>query len=234
MSDTPGRRAGWRSVVRENSLALFFAAVLVCALAGQAAAGVALFNRDQLQAGLEPVSVWRYLTSSQFGVDVMENWQSEFLQFLLFILATVWLVQRGSPESKPMAEAGRQSDEDQKVGAYADPRSPRWARERGWRLSVLSHSLGLVMGTLFVLTWSVQSIAGAVAYSEDRMRDLADPVTWTEYLRLPDFWDRTLQNWQSEFLAVLSMVVFSIYLRERGSPESKPVGVPHDATGIEG
>jgi hypothetical protein len=98
---------------------------------------------------------------------------------------------------------------------------------------VYSHSLVLVMGGIFVGSWFVQSLTGAVAYSEEQMRDLQDPVTWTEYLTLPDFWSRTLQNWQSEFLAVLCMVVFSIYLRERGSPESKPVGAPHDATGIE-
>ena len=90
------------------------------------------------------------------------------------------------------------------------------------------------MGTIFFLSWLSQSIAGAVAYSEEQMRDLQDPVTWTEYLRLPDFWSRTLQNWRSEFLAVASMVIQSIYLRERGSPESKPVGTAHAATGTEG
>ena len=89
------------------------------------------------------------------------------------------------------------------------------------------------MGSIFLLSWFVQSLTGAVAYSEEQMRYLHDPVTWPEYLREPDFWSRTLQNWQSEFLAVLSMVVLAIYLRERGSPESKPVGAPHGATGIE-
>lgn len=74
----------------------------------------------------------------------------------------------------------------------------------------------------------------AVAYSEEQLRNLQDPVTWTEYLALPEFWSRTVQNWQSEFLAVLAMVVLSIYLRERGSPESKPVGTAHEATGVEG
>ena len=220
--------------LRENSLTLFFGAIFLAALLGQAVAGVALMNEEQVSAGLEPITIVEYVTTSQFAVDVTENWQSEFLQFLLYIGATVYLLQRGSPESKKLDEAGRESDEDQKVAEYSTDDSPAWARVRGWRLSVYSRSLGLVMGTIFLLSWLTQSVTGSVAYSEEQMRDLADPVSWTQYLLLPDFWSRTLQNWQSEFLAVASMVVLSIYLRERGSPESKPVGSPHDATGVEG
>ncbi|WP_019136777.1 DUF6766 family protein [Cellulomonas massiliensis] len=220
--------------LKESSLSLFFGAIFLVALVGQAVAGVAVFNRDQLAAGLEPVTFAQYVTSSAFAVDVSENWQSEFLQFLLFIAATVFFVQKGSPESKKPDEAGRESDEDQKVGAHAQPDSPAWARVGGWRLAVYSHSLTLVMGAVFLGSWAVQSVTGAVAFSEEQLRDLQDPVTWGEYVRLPDFWSRTFQNWQSEFLAVLSMVVLSIYLRERGSPESKPVGSPHHTTGVEG
>lgn len=225
-------RAG--RVLRENSLSLFFAAIFLASLVGQAVSGVAVLNREQLEAGLEPVTLARYVVSSAFAVDVAENWQSEFLQFLLYIVATVWLLQKGSPESKSLDQPGRESDEDQKVAEHATQESPAWARVRGWRLSLYSHSLGLVMGLLFVLSWFAQSLAGAVAYSEDQLREHADPVTYGEYLLLPEFWNRTLQNWQSEFLAVLSMVVLSIYLRERGSPESKPVGASHMATGVEG
>ena len=220
--------------LRENSLTLFFGTIFLAALAGQAIAGVALMNQEQVSAGLDPITIGEYVTTSQFAVDVTENWQSEFLQFLLYIGATVYLLQRGSPESKKLDEAGRESDEDQKVAEYSTDDSPAWARVRGWRLSVYSRSLGLVMGTIFLLSWLTQSVTGSVAYSEEQMRDLADPVSWPQYLLLPDFWSRTLQNWQSEFLAVASMVVLSIYLRERGSPESKPVGSPHDATGVEG
>jgi Domain of unknown function (DUF6766) len=220
--------------LRENSLTLFFGTIFLAALAGQAIAGVALMNQEQVSAGLDPITIGEYVTTSQFAVDVTENWQSEFLQFLLYIGATVYLLQRGSPESKKLDEAGRESDEDQKVAEYSTDDSPAWARVRGWRLSLYSRSLGLVMGTIFLLSWLTQSVTGSVAYSEEQMRDLADPVSWPQYLLLPDFWSRTLQNWQSEFLAVASMVVLSIYLRERGSPESKPVGSPHDATGVEG
>jgi hypothetical protein len=174
------------------------------------------------------------VTSSSFGVDVAENWQSEYLQFLLYIWATVWLVQRGSPESKELGKEGRESDEDQKVGEHARPDSPRWARTRGLRLAVYSRSLGLAMGTIFGLSWLAQSIAGRSSFDEERLDRLQDPLSWWGYVTSSDFWNRTLQNWQSEFLAVASMVALSIYLRQRGSPESKPVGSAHDDTGVEG
>ena len=220
--------------LRENGLTLFFGVIFVVALVGQAVSGVALMNEEQLNAGLDPITIGEYVTTSAFAVDVTENWQSEFLQFLLYIVATVYFLQRGSPESKDLDEAGRESDADQKVAEFSTKHSPAWARRRGWRLSVYSRSLSLVMGAIFLGSWLTQSVTGSVAYSEEQMRELADPVSWSEYLLLPDFWSRTLQNWQSEFLAVASMVVLSIYLRERGSPESKPVGTPHDTTGVEG
>ncbi|QGQ18022.1 hypothetical protein GC089_00490 [Cellulomonas sp. JZ18] len=223
-----------RRVLKENGLSLFFLVILLLSLVGQAFTGVAFFNEEQRAAGLDPVTLGDYVLSSAFAVDVTENWQSEFLQFLLLIAAAVWLVQKGSPESKALDDAGRETDEEQKVAEHSTPESPAWARVRGWRLGVYSHSLTLVMGSIFLGSWLVQSLTGAVAYSEEQMRDLQDPVSWGEYVLLPDFWDRTFQNWQSEFLAVLSMVVLAVFLRERGSPESKPVGSSHAATGVEG
>lgn len=233
MSGGPGK-GGVLGGLRASSLSLFFAAAFLASLVAQAVSGVAVFNTDQRAAGLDPVTFGQYVASSAFWVDVTENWQSEYLQFLLFITATVWFVQRGSPESKKLEEAGRESDEDQKVGEHATPESPPWARAGGWRLAVYSRSLSLVMGAIFLGSWAAQSAAGAVAFSEEQLRELEDPVPWTEYLSMPDFWSRTFQNWQSEMLAVLSMVVLAIYLRERGSPESKPVGSSHEATGVEG
>jgi len=223
-----------RGFVRTNSLSLVFGGLFLAALIGQAFAGLAEYNNQQITDGLATVSFGRYVTSADFAVDVTENWQSEYLQFLLYIVLTVWLVQRGSPESKPLDNAGRESDEEQKVGAYADPDSPRWARVGGWRTKLFSSSLGLVMGSVFLACWLVQSVAGWSTFNEDQLRQLQDPVSWLSYVGSADFWSRSLQNWQSEFLAVGSMAVLSIYLRERGSPESKPVGTSHDATGVEG
>ena len=223
-----------RRSVRESGLTLAFTGLLLVALVGQALTGVARYNESARDAALPILTLAEYVTSSQFAVDVAENWQSEYLQFLLYILLTVWLVQRGSPESKPIDKAGRESDEDQKVGPHADASSPRWARVGGWRTALFSRSLGLVMGCIFLGSWAAQFVAGRSAYNADQLQDLQAPLSWTGYLGAPDFWNRTFQNWQSEFLAVASMVVLSIYLRERGSPESKPVGERHDATGVEG
>jgi hypothetical protein len=223
-----------RKFVQENGLTLAFGVLLLLGLVGQAISGVAEYNSQAIADGVDQISLLSYLGTSDFGVDVAENWQSEYLQFLLFVFLTVWLVQRGSPESKELDRVGRESDKDQQVGDYAEPDSPKWARAGGWRLAVYSRSLGLVMGALFLGSWVAQSIAGQSAYNEQQLRQLEEPVSWAGYVASADFWNRTTQNWQSEFLAVASMAVLAIYLRQRGSPESKPVGAPHDATGVEG
>lgn len=221
-----------RAFVKENSISLAFLVLFLGALVGQAFAGWHQFNDEQLAGGFDPIPLADYVTSSSFAVAVMENWQSEYLQFLLYVLATVWLLQRGSPESKALDQAGSGSDEAQKLGAHAGPDSPAWARVDGARGWVYSNSLGLTMGGIFLLSWLGQSIAGWATYNETMLRDLRDPVPWASYLVNADFWERTLQNWQSEFLAVGSMAVLAVYLRQRGSGESKPVGEPHDSTGV--
>ncbi len=220
--------------LRANALTLAFGALFVITLVGQALSGVADFNAQQVANGLEQVSLLEYVTSSSFGVDVMENWQSEYLQFFLYIFATVWLVQRGSSESKKPGEEGTESDKDQKIGRHADEDSPAWARTGGLRTAVFARSLGLLMGVLFLLTWAASSVAGWAAYNSEQLGEREDPVSYLGYLGAPDFWNRSFQNWQSEMLAVGSMAVFSVYLRQRGSPESKPVGAPHAVTGQTG
>ncbi|WP_305782555.1 DUF6766 family protein [Symbioplanes lichenis] len=222
-----------RRFVRENSLGLAFGGAFLIVLVLQAFAGHADYNQQQLTEGLAPISFGRYVTSASFGVDVAENWQSEYLQFFTYIFLTVWLLQKGSPESKTLDQAGRETEKEQKIGRYADADSPRWAKVHGVRLVLFSNSLGLVMGALFLLSWLAQSIAGCAAFNEEQLSDLQDPVSWGTYLTEPDFWNRTLQNWQSELLAVASMAVLSIYLRQRGSSQSKPVGSPHTATGVD-
>ncbi len=216
--------------LRDNGLSVTFGLLFLAALVGQAIAGHADFNNHQIADGGETVGFLPFLASSQFVVDVAENWQSEYLQFTLYIFATVWLVQRGSPESKKVSDAGPQTDEQQRLGAHATEDSPKWARAGGWRTAVFSNSLGVLMAGVFLLSWFAQSVAGVVVYNADQLADREAPVSWLEYLGAADFWNRTLQNWQSEFLAIGSMVVLSIYLRQRGSPESKPVGAPHVTT----
>jgi hypothetical protein len=223
-----------RRFLRDNSLSIVFLVLFLAALSGQAIAGHADFNDLADQHGNPHMSLSRYLVSSDFGSAVMENWQSEYLQFTLMILLTVWLLQRGSPESKPLDQAGRESDQAQKVGPYAQPNSPRWAKVYGIRRTIYENSLVLVMGTFWLGTWLAQSVTGVVQYNSDRIDHQEDPVAWSHYITTPNFWENTLQNWQSEFLAIGSMAILAVYLRQRGSPESKPVGAPHSATGVEG
>lgn len=223
-----------RRFLRDNGLTLFFLLIMALALAGQAVAGVLDYNDRASSQGGHPVSLWRYVTGSQFAVDVAENWQSEYLQFFLFITVTVWLFQRGSPESKSLDRPGTESDADQRVGVHARHDSPGPAKKGGLPLRLYGRSLGLTMGAIFLLSWFAQSVAGRAAFNAERLADHRDTLSWTQYLASPDFWSRTLQNWRSEFLAVASMAVFSVYLRQRGSPESKPVGAPHHTTGVEG
>jgi hypothetical protein len=223
-----------RSFVRHNGLSLAFLVLFLAALGLQGVAGHADFNEEQDRHGDPRISLGRYLVSSEFGTAVMENWQSEYLQFTLFIVLTVWLLQRGSPESKKLGSEGRESDEDQRVGEHAQPDSPRWAKMAGIGRTLYENSLLLAMGAIWIGTWFAQSITGVTEYNAERLDHQQDPVSWGDYLTRPDFWEKTLQNWQSEFLAVGSMAILAVYLRQRGSPESKPVGSPHHATGVEG
>ncbi len=223
-----------RRFVQDNGLGLFFGALFLATLVAEAFVGHADFNHGQLAHHGDPISLGRYVTSSDFVSDVFENWQSEYLQFTLFILATVWLIQRGSPESKEPGKQGGESDEDQKIGPHADERSPRWARVGGLRTWLYSNSLVIVMASIWTASWTGQAIAGRVAYNAEQLDHQEAALTFVQYVGTSDFWNRTLQNWQSELLAVGSMAVLAIYLRQRGSPESKPVGAPHASTGVEG
>ena len=223
-----------RRFLKHNGLSITFLVLFLCAVVGQAIAGHADYNEQQIRHGDPEVSLSRYVVSSDFGTAVMENWQSEYLQFTLFVLLTVWLLQRGSPESKELDKAGLESDEQQKVGPHAQQNSPRWAKVEGIRRTLYENSLLLVMGTIWIGTWFAQSVTGVTQYNSERLDHRMDGVSWSEYLTRADFWEKTLQNWQSEFLAVGSMAILAVYLRQRGSPESKPVGAPHTATGVEG
>jgi membrane protein implicated in regulation of membrane protease activity len=220
--------------VRDNGLALFFAVLFVGSLVGQAIAGHAAYNADQLAHSGETISLWRYLSTSSFGQAVMENWQSEYLQFVTFIVAATYFIQRGSTESKQPGKEGHETDEEQKVGEHADEQSPRWARAAGLRRWLFSYSLVLVMLAIFLASWFAQSVTGWSDYNAEQLEHGEEAVNWLGFVRSATFWESTLQNWQSEFLAVASMAVLSVYLRQRGSPESKPVGAPHDATAQEG
>jgi hypothetical protein len=217
-----------------NSLSIVFGLIFLASLVAQAIAGHALFNENAMAHHENTISLGRYVTSSTFGQAVMENWQSEYLQFSLYIFGTIYLIQRGSAESKKPGTAGKESDEDQLVGEHAKPESPRWARVSGTRRFVYSNSLLLLMTAIFFGTWFADSACGWSTFNQDQITHHQSTVSWWGYLGSSDFWESTLQNWQSEFLAIGSMAIFSVYLRQRGSPESKPVGAPHHETSSAG
>jgi hypothetical protein len=223
-----------RRFAHENGLSLFFGALFVATIAAQSFAGLRAHNAQQQAHGGESASWVDYVFSPEFGGAVMENWQSEFLQFTLFIVATVWLVQKGSNDSKPLDAVGLESKQKQRLEGFAPAEAPRFAKARGPARVLYENSLLAVMTALFFATWAVQSLSNWREFNAEQVEHGQSTLSWSRYLANPDFWERSLQNWQSEFLAVGTMVVFTIYLRQRGSPESKPVGAPHDETGSSG
>jgi hypothetical protein len=223
-----------RRALFENGLALFFLALFFLAVIAQSVAGLYEFNHDQELHGEATVSYLRFIGSSAFGAALLENWQSEWLQFWVFALATVWFVQKGSNESKKLEDVGLEDDRKQRVGRFAPANAPRWARVKDWRLRLYSNSFAIVMALIFVASWLGQSLASWTVFNDEQTAHDGQTVSWGRYLLSSNFWERSLQNWQSEFLAVGTMVVFTVYLRQRGSPESKPVGAPHEETGSSG
>lgn len=205
--------SAWGRAIRENGLALFFLVLMLIAILGQAIAGYRVEVEELRQHGEPSEGFFEYAVSATFGSHLLENWQSEFMQFATFIAATVWLVQRGSAEGKGPGDEGLGNDKD----------------PRGFRQRLYGHSLLALFTSLFLLTWLAQSVTSWREFNQDGLLHDQVAVGWSSYLGSADFWERTLQNWQSEFLAVACMAIFSVYLRERGSPESKRIEVPHES-----
>jgi hypothetical protein len=217
-----------RRVLHDNGLSIAMFGLFVVFLAAQSVAGFLDYNATEVEHGRAPVSYASYLGSGDFVEAVFENWESEFLQMGLYVLLTAWLVQRGSAESKD-PDAGR-TDE-----AGGDERSrpdvPWPVRKGGPVLKLYENSLGIALLGLFALSFALHAVGGAEAYSQEQLEHGGSPVSVLGYLATPRFWSESFQNWQSEFLAIGAMVVLSIFLRQRGSPESKPVASPHRETG---
>ena len=181
-------------------------------LAGQAIAGHNAFNEEQLAHGERGGVAWPYVTSSAFGQAVMENWQSEYLQFALFMLATVWLLQRGSPSRRSSTRPGARATGSRKSAGMRSPDAPLWARAGGVRTAIYSNSLLIVMAVIFCGSWFAQSVTGWSEHNADQ--SAPRPAARVELARAmsrgPEFWEATFQNWQSEFLAVGSFAVFVV------------------------
>jgi hypothetical protein len=215
--------------LRDNGLAIVTLGAFLVLLILQSATGVREYNEDQAEHGEETVGYVEYLGTGHFKEAVFENWESEFLQMGAFVLLTVALRQKGSPESKKL-EGEEDVDKDPDPNR---PGAPGWVRKGGLRLKLYSNSLSIVLLLLFALSFLGHAAGGAEEYNEEQRVHGAEPVSVVKYMGTSRFWFESFQNWQSEFLAVGSLVVLSIFLRQQGSPESKPVDHPHAETGTE-
>jgi hypothetical protein len=217
--------------LRSNSLAIVLAILFLASIGGQSYSGWKSFDSDQRAQHEPTVSYPRYLVSSDFYDNVMSNWQSEFLQISLYVMFAVWFRQRGSAESQDPERPVRDSDEDEMLGKHLRADSPKWARAGGWRLRIYENSLLISMGILFFLSWFAMAVAQHNTYNNAQLAEHHPAVSLGDFLGTSYFWNETFQNWQSEFLAVGVFAVATIYLRQRGSTESKPVGAPHHQSG---
>jgi hypothetical protein len=215
--------------VHENSLSLTLLLFFLLVLVGQILTGWSVFNEELSDHGKAPLDLTTYLTSGHFLEALFENWESEFLQMGLFVVLTIGLRQKGSSESKPL-EGEDSSDEEPREHQH-DPQAPWPVRRGGAWLFVYEHSLSIALFALFIASFSLHGVAGLREYNAERALQGQGPVDLLHYVGSSTFWFQSFQNWQSEFLSVFAMIVLSIFLRQRGSPQSKPVAAPHGKTG---
>lgn len=215
--------------IRNNSLGLTMLGFFIALIIGQTFVGFRNYNNEQLEHNQQAISLNQYLGNGDFIEATFENWESEFLQMFAYVLLTVFLFQKGSAESKKL-QGKEQEDQEPK---QSNSKSAPWAvRKGGTWLKVYSHSLSLAFLILFLISISLHAYGGSRATCEENLSHAETQCQSTiEYMGTSKFWFESLQNWQSEFLAVFAIVMLSVYLREKGSPESKPVNSPHTKTG---
>jgi hypothetical protein len=218
-----------RKVVKENGLSLVLGGLFFATWVGQAAFGFAEYNESRSEHGFAPVAFSDYLTSGHLLEATFENWESEFFQMGLFVILTVRLFQRGSSESKSLDEPN-ECDSDP-AGHRRDPEAPWPVRRGGLLLKLYEHSLSVSLLLLFLASFVLHAFTGLKNVNEEHALEGLPKETLGEYVASPRFWFESFQNWQSEFLAVLAIVVLSIFLREKGSAQSKAVAAPHSETG---
>jgi hypothetical protein len=216
---------GW---FRCNGLSAVVLFLFFLLLFGQVGTGWHSYNQDRREQGARGLSLTEYLGSGHFAEATSENWESEFLQMAAYVLLTVFLRQKGSAESKSLS-GEEEVDRDPRLDRNK-PGVPYAVRKGGWLLVVYEHSLSLVFFVLFLLAFVWHLVGGHILENDERTLEGLPPQSFAEFVSSSAFWFQSFQNWQSEFLAVGAIVILSIWLRERGSPESKPVSAPHQQT----
>ena len=223
-----------KRVLQNNGLGIVTFALFVLFLAGQSVAGWMTFSDQEKEHGGTPPGYTAYLTSAHFVEATSENWESEFLQMGMFVLFTVWLRQKGSPESKKVhgkEAVDREPSSQGTPGSGNTRNTPAPVRMGGLALALYSHSLSITLLALFVVSFMAHVWSGAIEYSQDQIAHGGEAISALGYLATSRLWFESFQNWQSELLSVFTLAILGIFLREKGSPESKPVDAPHDQTG---
>ena len=218
-----------RRFLRENGLSIVLLVSFLVILFGQSWAGWYEYNDERVERRESAIGYFAYLNSHHFWEATTENWESEFFQMSIYVLLTSFLFQRGSSESKKLDASNPQDEDPREHRVKSD--APWPVRRGGWVLKVYEYSLGLAFVLLFLISFLGHAISGRRLYNEEQIAIGKEPVDLLGYMGSSRFWFESLQNWQSEFLAVASIVLLSIWLRHRGSPESKPVAAPHKETG---
>jgi hypothetical protein len=209
----------------ENGLSVVLLLAFFILLGAQTWTGWKVYNEEQEQhGGGATISFTRYLTSGHFVEATAENWESEFLQMAAFVWLTAFLRQKGSPESRPVD--GEKEPQDREPDPNR-PGAPWPVRRGGWWLAVYSRSLTLAFLLMFVISWLLHAAGGARAYSQQQIEHGQPAVSTLHFMGTSEFWFQSMQNWQSEFLAIAMMAILSVFLRQKGSPESKPVDAAH-------
>jgi len=209
-----------------NGLSIVVIGFMLIFLAAQFYTGWKDHNEERVEENQLPLSAAQYVSSGHFISSTFENWESEFLQMAVYVLLTIGLRQKGSSESKQLS-GKEEVDRDPKAG----PNAPWPVRKGGWWLKIYSNSLSIAFALLFVISFWLHFTGSMMNYNEEQQNKGLATESAGQYLSNVHFWFESFQNWQSEFLAVASIVILSIWLRQKGSPESKPVDAPYDETG---
>jgi hypothetical protein len=215
--------------LRDNGLCVVTLLLFMVATVGQIASGLAAHNQELVEQGRAALGLGAYLASGHFIEALFENWESEFLQMGVFVWLSAQLVQKGSAESRPIDEPF-EGDEDPRKH-QDDPQAPWPVRRGGWALWLYERSLVLAFLSMFLLSFALHAIGGRLRENEQRAAHGLPEESLSEFVRSSQFWFESFQNWQSEFLAMFSVIALTIFLRQRGSPQSKPVASPHSETG---
>lgn len=216
-----------QSFLFKNSLSIVFLTLFFISLIGQLFFGWHEYNDELKNDNYPPIAIAEYISSGHFISATFENWESEFLQMALFVVLTRTLRQKGSSESKKLSgkeEVDREPDPSKKDAPWP-------VHKGGIALAIYKHSLSIILILLYIFSFIMHIYGSLKEYNAEQLRNHQPIETWTQYITSSKLWFESFQNWQSEFLSIVAIVLLSVYFRQQGSPQSKPVDAAYDETG---